>query len=161
MSPRKKRIGINCNINHIVYSDYKCFLLNSPIMAKLKVILLTEYVDYAQVFSKEATDYIPSSCPHNHKIDLNDSFMPKIGKIYLLSPDENKATKDIPEDSSFQLLPSIPLLLHQKKDGKMHLCQEYHYLNEHTTYDAYPLPFISNLINKLKDTHVFTKFDVH
>ena len=39
-------------------------------------------------------------------------------------------------------------------------CQDYRYLNEHTTRDAYPLPLISDLIDKLKDAKLFTKFDV-
>ena len=31
----------------------------------------------------------------------------------------------------------------------------------HTTHDAYPLPLISNLVDKLKDASHFTKFDIH
>ena len=79
--------------------------------------------------------------------------MPKIGKIYLLSPDEKKATEDFlkenlaigkiylsnsPQASSFFFV--------KKKDGKLHHCQDYKYLNEHTTCNVYPLSFIFDLI---------------
>ena len=33
-------------------------------------------------------------------------------------------------------------------------------MNEHTIRDAYPLSLISDLVDKLRDTKVFTKFDV-
>ena len=99
----------NCQINRILHSDYKHFLLNSPFIAKLttvielaiatekakpKTSLSSEYANFAQVFSKEATDHIPSLHPYDHKINLNKSFVLKIGKIYPLSPDEKKATED-------------------------------------------------------------------
>ena len=35
------------------------------------------------------------------------------------------------------------------------------YLNEHTTHNVYPLLLISDLVDKLKDAHHFTKFNVH
>ena len=134
---------------------------------KPKVSLLSEYADYAQVFSKEVTNYVPPSCPYNHKINLNDSFVPKIGKIYPLSPDKKKATEDflkeklaariIHSSNSSQVPPSFFV---KKKDSKLYPCQDYYYLNKHTTHNAYPLPLISNLIDKLKDVCHFTKFDV-
>ena len=45
-------------------------------------------------------------------------------------------------------------------DGGLRPCQDYCYLNEHTTRDTYPLPLISDFIDKLKDAKLFTKFDV-
>ena len=37
----------------------------------------------------------------------------------------------------------------KKKDGGLHPCQDYRYVNEHTIRDAYPLPLISDLVDKL------------
>ena len=135
--------------------------------AKAKVSLLSEYADFAQVFSKEATDHIPPSRPYDHEINLDETFVPKIGKIYPLSPDEKKATEDFLEENlaAGKICPSnspqaSPFFFVKKKDGKLHPCQDYRYLNEHTTRDAYPLPLISDLVDKLKDAHHFTKFDV-
>ena len=173
----------NCFINRILQGNCKCFLPNSSIITrfttatelaiitekvKLKVSLQSEYADYAQVFSKEATDHIPPSQPYNHKINLNNSFVLKIGKIYPLSPEEKKPTKDflVENLAAEKIQPSnssqaSPFFFVKKKNGKLHPCQDYQYLNEYTTCDMYPLPLISDLIDKLKDAHDFTKFNIH
>ena len=61
---------------------------------KPKQTLPPEFADYTSVFSKEATDHVPPSRPYNHEINLDDSFTLKIGKVYSLSPEERKGTKD-------------------------------------------------------------------
>ena len=48
----------------------------------------------------------------------------------------------------------------KKKDGKLRPCQDYWYLNEWTIKNAYPLPLISELMDKIKDAKFFTKLDV-
>ena len=48
----------------------------------------------------------------------------------------------------------------KKKDGGLQPCQDYRYLNEHTVKNAYPLPLISSLINKLKGAKYFSKMDI-
>ena len=48
----------------------------------------------------------------------------------------------------------------EKKDEGIRPCQDYRYVNEHTIKDAYPLPLISDLIDKVKDAKLFTKFDI-
>ena len=48
----------------------------------------------------------------------------------------------------------------QKKDRGLCLCQDYQYLNEHTVKNAYPLPHISTLIDKLKGAKYFSKMDI-
>ena len=54
-----------------------------------------------------------------------------------------------------------PFFFVQKKDrGLLHPCQDYQYLNEHTIKNAYPLPLISTLIDKLKGARYFSKMDV-
>jgi hypothetical protein len=47
-----------------------------------------------------------------------------------------------------------------KKDGTLRLCQDYRYLNEQTIKNTYPLPLIADLINKLKESSIFTKMDL-
>ena len=53
-----------------------------------------------------------------------------------------------------------PFFFLDKKDGKLQPCQDYRYLNEHTIKNAYPLPRITELLNKLKGARYFTKLDV-
>ena len=71
--------------------------------------------------------------------------------------DENLHSGKIHPSKSPQ---ASPFLFVKKKDGGLQPCQDYRYLNSHTVQDTYPLPLISDLIDKLKDTKVFTKFDV-
>ena len=53
-----------------------------------------------------------------------------------------------------------PFFFVQKKDGGLRPCQDYRYLNEHTVKNAYPLPLIATLIDKLKGAKYFSKMDI-
>ena len=64
-----------------------------------QVTLPEEYAEFAEVFSEEASQKMPPSRPYNHPIHLNKTFVPKIGKVYPLSPDEQKATDDFIEEN--------------------------------------------------------------
>ena len=45
-------------------------------------------------------------------------------------------------------------------DGTLRPCQDYRYLNSHTIHNGYPLPLIPELIDDMKDSTLFTKFNV-
>ena len=53
-----------------------------------------------------------------------------------------------------------PFFFVSKKDGKLRPCQDYCYLNNWTIKNSYPLPLISNILDKLKGAKYFTKLDV-
>ena len=53
-----------------------------------------------------------------------------------------------------------PFFFVKKKDGKLQLCQDYCFLNDWTIKNAYPLPLISEIMDKLKGAKYFTKLDV-
>ena len=53
-----------------------------------------------------------------------------------------------------------PFFFIKKKDGKLHPVQDYQRVNEYTIKNEYPLPLIPDLIAGLKDTWIFTKFDI-
>ena len=53
-----------------------------------------------------------------------------------------------------------PFFFVSKKDPGLRSCQDYRYLNEHTIKNAYPLPLISELLDKLKGAYRFTKLDM-
>ena len=172
----------NQAIFHLLQCGNRFIPNHSPIVAKLttttelaaavekskpKTILLPEYEQFTPVFSKEATASMPPSWPYDHKINLDDTFVPKIRKLYPLSPDEWQATKAFIDKhlASGKIQPSnfpqaSPFFFIKKKDGRLHPCQDYHYVNEHTIRDAYPLPLISDLIDKLQGAKMFIKFDV-
>ena len=91
---------------------------------KPKKTLLAEYAEYAQVFSKEATDHVPPSQSYNHAINLDDSFIPKIGKLYPLLVKEQEAADEFIDENlhSRKIHPSkspqaSPFFFVKKKDG--------------------------------------------
>jgi hypothetical protein len=67
--------------------------------SKPKATLSPEYTTFSSVFSKEASSRLPPSRPYDHTINLDDTFVPKIGKVYPLSPDKQKATEAFLEEN--------------------------------------------------------------
>ena len=49
----------------------------------------------------------------------------------------------------------------KKKDEKLCPIQDYRKLNQYTIRNKYPLPLIPELISQVKDTSIFSKFDIH
>ena len=110
---------------------------------------------------------MPPSRPYNHPILLDETFVPKIGKVYPLSPDKQKATDNFIEENlktgkirPFSSPQASSFFYVGKKDSGVRPCQDYRYFNEHTIKDTYPLPLISDLIDMVKDATIFTKFDI-
>src|SRR5882724_1643117 len=62
----------------------------------------------------------------------------------------------------FKVTHGIPGLLHQE-DRSLHLVQDYRKLNVMTVKNAYPLPLIPDILNKISEakTKYFTKLDIH
>jgi len=55
---------------------------------------------------------------------------------------------------------AAPVFFIKKKDGSLRLVQDYRALNAKTVKNTYPLPLISDLINRLRGARYFTKLDV-
>ena len=55
---------------------------------------------------------------------------------------------------------SSPVFFVKKKDGKLRFVQDYRRLNEFTVKNRYPLPLVSDIVNRLKGAKYFSKFDV-
>ena len=97
---------------------------------------------------------------------MKDTFIPKSFKTYNLTPQEqielDKFLKENLEKGYIRLSqsPMASPFFVDKKDGKLRPCQDYRYLNEHTVKNAYPLPLISELLDKLKGARFFTKLDI-
>ena len=52
---------------------------------------------------------------------------------------------------------SSPIVLVKKKDGTLRMCVDYRRLNSISQADAYPMPRIDNLINRLGKAKYITK----
>ena len=55
---------------------------------------------------------------------------------------------------------TVPVFFVGKKDGKKRMVQDYHYLNEWTIKNNYPLPLISDVLENIGTKKVFTKMDL-
>ena len=126
-----------------------------------------EFHEFLDVFSEEKAARFPKARTWDHKIETKDTFIPKSCKTYNLTPEEqtelDRFLKDNLEKGYIQLSQSLmasPFFFVKEKDGKLHPCQDYQYLNKHTVKNAYPLPLITELLDKLKGARRFTKLDV-
>ena len=126
-----------------------------------------EYHEYLDVFNEEKANRYPESRPWDHKIEMKTGFEPKSFKTYNLTPEEqselDKFLKENLDKGYIKLSESpmaSPFFFVKKKDGKLRPCQDYRYLNDWTVKNAYPLPLISEIMDKIKGAKYFTKFDV-
>ena len=98
---------------------------------------------------------------------MKEGFIPRKGKIYLLSREEREEVhKFISEQlrkGYIKFLKSSQIALVffvGKKNGKKCMIQDYMYLNEWTVKNNYPLPLISDIIENIDTKKVFTKIDL-
>ena len=97
-----------------------------------QVTLPDEYAKFAEVFSEKASQKMPPSRPYDHPILLDKTFVPKIGKVYPLSPDKQKATNNFIEENlrTGKIRPSSSpqassFFYVGKKDSGLRPCQDY------------------------------------
>ena len=110
---------------------------------------------------------LPPQQDFDHTIELKESFVLKVAKIYPLNPQEVDTCREFIEENlktgRIQPLKSpqaSPFFFVKKKDRELCPVQDYQYLNDHTVKNAYPLPLIADLVNNLQQFSHFTKFDI-
>jgi hypothetical protein len=131
-------------------------------------IMLTSLHTYADVFSETAFDSLPECHKWDHAIELECEPSPGFHKVYLMTLTEQTevdafleealATGHIRQSKSPL---GAPVFFIKKKDGKLRFVQDCRALNAITRKNRYLLPLIDDLIHRLKDTHYFTKLDIH
>jgi len=55
---------------------------------------------------------------------------------------------------------AAPILFAKKKDGGLRLCVDYRALNKATVKNRYPLPLISEMLDRVRETGIFMKLDL-
>ena len=122
--------------------------------------------DFTDVFSDKTYNVLLPHRPFDHTIKLKDSFFPKIAKVYPLNPAERDTCKEFIDEylKTGWIVPSkspqaAPSFFGTKKNGTLHPCQDYCYLNCHTIHNRYPLPLIPELIDDMKNSTLLTKFN--
>jgi len=133
----------------------------------LEEMVPEEYHKYLDIFSEKEATQFPQSKPWDHKIDLKPTFRPKSSKVYPLSQEEEKLVQTFLDKNlskgyirHSESPMALPLFFVAKKDRKKRPCQDYCYLNDHTIKNAYPLPLISDLMDRLKGKKYFSKFNI-
>jgi hypothetical protein len=123
--------------------------------------------DYRDVFSDDPKDAIPPHRPFDHRIPLEPDSAPPFGPIYKLSPAEMEVLHDYIQNAlaTGAIQPSessagAPILFVKKKDGSLRLCVDYRGLNKITKKNRYPLPLISDLLDRLGKARYFSKIDL-
>ena len=66
---------------------------------KDEVTLPPQYSEYANVFSEQTFDALPPQRDFDHAIDLKESFMPKVTKLYPLNPEELTACQTFVDEN--------------------------------------------------------------
>ena len=130
-------------------------------------IVPRQFHKYMKVFSKKASERMPVRKPWDHAIEMKPGYEPKKAKNIPLSPQEQKEVEEFlndqlskgyiresksPQTSAVFFIP--------KKDMRKRMVQDYQYLNSWTIRNNYPLPLISELVDKVGKAKYFTKFDL-
>jgi len=123
--------------------------------------------EFLDIFSKKSSEHMLLRKPWDHGIDLKEDFLPKKGRLILLSVDEQKEVESFLDDQLAKgyIQPSISqqrslVFFIPKKDGKKCMIQDYRYVNDWTIKNNYLLPLISQLVDKLKGCKLFMKMDL-
>jgi len=126
-----------------------------------------QYQDFVEVCSKVKAETFPPHRPPDHEIDLEPGYKLPYGRIYNLSEFELKTLRAYIETnltSGFIQRSSspaaAPILFAKKKEGELRLCGDYRAFNLGTVKNRYPLPLISELLNRVREAQIFTKLDL-
>ena len=108
--------------------------------------------------------------PHrdtDHAIDLKPGTEPPFMRTYNLSSAELKVLEEYIEKAlargwirESQSSAGAPILFSPKKNGDLRLCVDYYKLNAITVKNRYPLPLISELLDRLSGSVIFSKIDL-
>lgn len=64
------------------------------------------------------------------------------------------------ESSPGRTEPRNPVVLVKKSSGKYRFCVDYRQVNQLTVKDAYPLPFIQSILDRLREAHYISTLDL-
>src|SRR5258707_9838444 len=123
----------------------------------LKDMVLVQYCDFGDVFSKEAFNELPPWKAWDHAIDLTPGAELPCSWMFPLSPAEQKELNDFLHKNltNGHICPSkspmgAPVFFVKKKDRSLCLIQDYWKLNEITVKNSY-LPLVSDILTHLCD----------
>ncbi|XP_017494147.1 PREDICTED: uncharacterized protein LOC108382272 [Rhagoletis zephyria] len=129
----------------------------------------TKLIEILNKFRDKFTESTPCSSSNIEpmKIRLKDPNKTVCRRPYRMSPEERRIVRNKVDEllKTNVIRPSCspfssPILLIKKKDGSDRMCVDYRELNDNTVPDRFPLPLISDQINRLHGCHYFTTLDM-
>ena len=135
--------------------------------AEAKKLVPERFHKWIKVFGKKQSERMPTRKLWDHVIDMKEGFVPRKGKVYLLSREEREKVREFIQEQLRKgyirpsKSPQTALVFFVgKKDGKKRMVQDYRYLNEWTIKNNYPLPLISDVLENIGTKKLFTKMDL-
>jgi transposase InsO family protein len=130
---------------------------NHPLPEELKA--------FADVFEEKAAALLPQHKNSDHAIETTAE--PPHYPIYSMSVRELEVLRGYLREAQANgwIRPSVspagaPVLFVPKKNGELRLCVDYRGLNKITVKNRYPLPLISEILDRLSGSVIFTKLDL-
>jgi len=131
------------------------------------VTIPSNYLKFKEVFNEKNCDVLPPHREYDCEIHLKDNSNLYYGPLYPLTELEREELKNYLKenlDKGFirkSTSPAgAPVLFVKKKDGSLRLVVDYRKLNDMTIRNSYPLPLISELLDRVKGAKVFKKLDL-
>ena len=129
---------------------------------------LPDYLgDFKDVFSEHDASILSEDMDVDHPIELEPGKQPPHRPIYNLSEKELEVLREYLDSSLAKgwIRPSqspagAPIFFIPKKDGTLRLYVDYRGLNAITIKNRYPLPLISETLDRLSGATIFTQLDL-
>jgi hypothetical protein len=122
---------------------------------------------FVEVFSKKKAEPLPPHGHIEHALDLEPDYNLPHRQIYNLSEFELKTLKTYIETNlangfiqRSSSSAAAPILFAKKKDQGPRLYVDYRALNLGMAKNRYPLPLISELLDRAQEAWIFTKLDL-
>jgi hypothetical protein len=133
----------------------------------VRQLLPAQYKEFADVFSKAASDAFPPSRSYDHHIELTAENNLRRTPLWNQSIEELKATKKYLVEhlgkgfiSASQEPFGAPVMFVKKPNGGLRFCIDFRKLNAITKKDQYPVPLIDETLARLAKARVYTKLDI-
>jgi len=133
----------------------------------LRKLVPKRFWKWKKVFGKRESERMPVRKTWDHAIELKEGFLPKKGKVYLLSREEREEVQAFVEDQlqkgyirPSKSLQTSPVHFVAKKDGRRRMVQDYCHINQWTVKNGYPLLLIADILDGVGKRKVFTKLDL-
>uniref|UniRef100_A0A803SRK7 Gypsy retrotransposon integrase-like protein 1 n=1 Tax=Anolis carolinensis TaxID=28377 RepID=A0A803SRK7_ANOCA len=130
------------------------------------ITLPKKYSEYWDVFNEKEAEKLPPHRPYDCAIDLVEGAPIPRGHLYSLTEPEQEALREFIETNLRKGFirpsqsPAASPVMFVKKSGELRLVVDYRALNNITKRNSYPLPLISDLLDRLRGAKVYTKLDL-